>query len=182
MFHVESVKDRRALAVYPMVLFYFIISWLVITYTPWVIIRDENFSLLRILPFLLFISAISIQLITTAALSSIFTVKVHCAFQTSDVTYFIEFGLKIENYWVAIVLGGVIIIGIVLYLYLYYFLKINYLKNLLNSYVSQTEKWQVQLGFIEYAECRHFSRATKTRTMRPSRPEQCFSTQRIFKR
>ena len=27
------VKDRRALAVYPMVLFYFIISWLVITYT-----------------------------------------------------------------------------------------------------------------------------------------------------
>merc|ERR1711920_54492 len=27
-------EDRRALAVYPMVLFYFIISWLVITYTP----------------------------------------------------------------------------------------------------------------------------------------------------
>jgi len=26
-------EDRRALAVYPMVLFYFIISWLVITYT-----------------------------------------------------------------------------------------------------------------------------------------------------
>ena len=28
-------EDRRALAVYPMVLFYFIISWLVITYTPY---------------------------------------------------------------------------------------------------------------------------------------------------
>ena len=46
MFHVESVKDRRALAVYPMVLFYFIISWLVITYTPWIML-----PLLRILPF-----------------------------------------------------------------------------------------------------------------------------------
>lgn len=27
-------EDRRALAVYPMILFYFIISWLIITYTP----------------------------------------------------------------------------------------------------------------------------------------------------